>query len=461
MAAMGNVLVMDEAHMMYTGSSDGTGNESDSFREAMIDTIVAEVQSVPGEDRAVLLLGYGEKMQEMLQNTNPGLSRRFPIADAFWFENFTLPELESILRTKLEEHVLEATHEAIKVAMDVLDKARSRMNFGNGGEVENLISKAKANYQGRISLLPLSDRPDKCVFEPQDFDTEWERGKNATTNLQKLFSDVIGCEEIVKKLENYQRVSQTMKARGIDPKAYIPTNFDFKGPPGTGKTTTARKVAQVYYDMGILSEASVVECSASDLFGKYIGHNGPKTIKVLEKSLGKVLFIDEAYRLAASGGDKSFTLEVVSELVDLLTKPCFFRNLIVILAGYENEMNHLLAVNPGLASRFPNEIHFTALSSTHCLKVLKMKLAQAGIEAPVLEQLKTMEYKNLVRLIGLLAATPFWGNARDVETLAKSLTMTVLMSVAGEGKLVCSSQMVSAAMEAMLQERKSRGILQN
>ena len=81
-AAIGNVLVIDEAHMMYTGSSDGTGNESDCYRQAMIDTIVAEVQSVPGEDRAVLLLGYGDKMQEMLQNTNPGLSRRFPIADA-------------------------------------------------------------------------------------------------------------------------------------------------------------------------------------------------------------------------------------------------------------------------------------------------------------------------------------------------------------------------------------------
>lgn len=457
-AAMGNVLVIGEAHMMYTGSSDSTGNESDCYRQAMIDTIVAEVQSVPGEDRAVLLLGYGDKMQDMLQNTNPGLSRRFPITDAFWFENFSLPELESILRTKLEEHVLEATPEAIKVAMDVLDKARSRLNFGNGGEVENLISKAKTNHQGRISHLPSSQRPNKWIFEPQDFDPEYDRGKTATLNLQKLFGDVVGCEDIVKKLEMYQNVSQTMKSRNMDPKSYIPTNFVFKGPPGTGKTTTARKVAQVYYDMGFLSEVSVVECSASDLVGKYIGHSGPKTTKVLEKALGKVLFIDEAYRLASGNDGNSFTSEVVSELVDLLTKPRFHGNLIVILAGYENEMNHLLSINPGLASRFPNEIHFTCLSPTHSLKVLKMKLEQAGIAIPIVNEPKSMEYKNLVRLMGLLAGTPLWGNARDVETLAKRLCMLVLGSAVGGGELECSTQIVTAAMEAMLQERRARAV---
>lgn len=457
-AAMGNVLVIDEAHMMYTGSSDGTGNESDCYRQAMIDTIVAEVQSVPGEDRAVLLLGYGDKMLEMLQNTNPGLSRRFPVADAFWFENFSLPELESILHSKLEEHVLEATPEAIRVAMDVLDKARSRLNFGNGGEVENLISKAKTNHQGRISLLHSCKRPEKWIFEPQDFDPEYDRGKSATMNLQKLFSDVIGCGEIVRKLEMYQRVSQTMKDRNMDPKGYIPTNFVFKGPPGTGKTTTARKVAQVYYDMGFLSEASVVECSASDLVGKYIGHTGPKTTKVLEKALGKVLFIDEAYRLASGSDNNSFTSEVISELVDLLTKPRFHGNLIVILAGYENEMNHLLSINPGLASRFPNEIHFTCLSPTHCLNFLKMKLGQAGIAIPVLNQPKSMDYKNLVRLMGLLAGTPLWGNARDVETLAKSVTMLVLGGHVGEGELSCSTLLVTNAMENMLRERRARAV---
>jgi len=210
--------------------------------------------------------------------------------------------------------------------------------------------------------------------------------------------------------------------------------------------------------MGFLSESSVVECSASDLVGKYIGHSGPKTTKVLEKALGKVLFIDEAYRLASGGEGNSYSSEVISELVDLLTKPRFHGNLIVILAGYENEMNHLLSVNPGLASRFPTEIHFTCLSSTHCLRVLEMKLGQAGIEIPILSQTKSMEYKNLVRLVGLLAKTPVWGNARDVETLAKDLTMRVLGNAVGAEGLICSTRTVTSAMEMMLHERRARAI---
>ncbi|RFU29235.1 hypothetical protein B7463_g7080, partial [Scytalidium lignicola] len=456
-AAMGNVLVVDEAHMLYTGNKEGTGNSSDSFRQGVIDTIVSEVQGVPGEDRAVLLLGYGDKMQEMLQNCNPGLSRRFPISDAFWFQNFTLSELESILRSKLEEQVIEATEEAITVAMDVLDKARTRLNFGNGGDVENLISKAKANYQSRVSSLEKSDQHKKWILQPHDFDPEYNRGKSAIINLKRLFSDVVGCDDIVRKLERYQRVSQSLKARNMDPKGYIPTNFIFKGPPGTGKTTTARKIAQVYYDMGFLSEASVVECSVSDLVGRYVGHSGPKTTKVLERGLGKVLFIDEAYRLSSKGDKNSFTSEVVSELVDLLTKPKFHGNLIVILAGYEGEMNQLLSVNPGLASRFPEELNFTSLDTQQCLKVLQTKLGKAGISVPVLSQPKSMEYTVLVRLMGSLTRTASWGNARDVETLSKSLCMHVLAEAQDfDETLECGASMVAATMEDMLQERRAR-----
>lgn len=88
---------------------------------------------------------------------------------------------------------------------------------------------------------------------------------------------------------------------------------------GTGKTTTARKFGQVYYDLGFLSQVEVVECSATDLIGQYVGETGPKTIKQLERGLGKVLFIDEAYRL----GEGSFAQEAINELVDTVTKPQF------------------------------------------------------------------------------------------------------------------------------------------
>ncbi|PQE08262.1 NFX1-type zinc finger-containing 1 protein [Rutstroemia sp. NJR-2017a BVV2] len=459
-AATGNVLVIDEAYMMYSGNSDGTGNESDSYRQGIIDTLVAEVQGTPGEDRAVLLLGYKEPMLEMLANANPGLSRRFPIANAFSFENFTMEELEKILRSKLDSYVLEATDEAIKVAMDVLHKASTRLNFGNGGEVENLIAAARSNIQVRMSSIPVADRPSKWTFQPEDFDPEFDRGKSAHANLRKLFGDVVGCQNIVKQLGQYQNVYKAMKSRGMDPRPYIPTNFVFKGPPGTGKTTTARKFAKVYYDMGLLSDQTVIECSASDLIGKYIGHSGPKTTKVLEKALGKVLFIDEAYRLAPHGETYSFSSEVISELVDLLTKPKFHGNLIVILAGYEDEMNNLLFANPGLASRFPDEMNFPALKPVDCLQILEMKLKGAGIAIPVLRQTQQREYEGLLRLMTFLTATQGWGNARDVETLAKAVCREVFLEMDGEGEgdgeLVCKAETARLALEVMLHERRAR-----
>ena len=121
-----------------------------------------------------------------------------------------------------------------------------------------------------------------------------------------------------------------------------------------GKTTVARKMGSVYNDMGILTSNEVIECSASDLVGQYIGHTGPKTRKLFEKVLGGVLFIDEAYRL----GEGQFAREAMDELVGLLTHERFRGKLIIILAGYDQEINSLLQVNTGLSSRFPEEIVF-------------------------------------------------------------------------------------------------------
>ena len=422
--------------MLYT--SDGVTNTTDCFRQGIIDTLVGGIQSVPGEDRCVLLLGYEDQMKNFLTESNPGLIRRFPLEDAFTFEEFTLPELKEILHMKLDEYGLEASPEAIKVAMSVLDKARARMNFGNGGAVENLITKAKSAALSRIIALPEEERTDAWIFSPRDFDAEFDRVESATSNLQKLFSDVVGCEDIIEKFEGYQLVCQAMKERDMDPRGYIPTNFIFKGPPGTGKTTTARKIAQIYYDMGFLSEATVVECSVTDLIGSYIGQTGPKTAKALERGLGKVLFIDEAYRLA-EGGRNSYATEAVSELVDCLTKPKFFGKVIVILAGYEDEMNALLAINPGLASRFPDEIMFDLLPPAGCLQVLQKKLQETNIAMPVMDgDENSYERQSLERLLRSLAQTPSWGNARDVETLAKNIARKVfvdgLMAKAKKGK---------------------------
>ena len=296
-------------------------------------------------------------------------------------------------------------------------------------------------------------------FEPQDFDPEYDRVDSATTKLKELFADVVDCEPVISKFEQYQIVSQSMKARDLDPRPLIPTTFVFKGPPGTGKTTTARKIAQVYYDMGFLAAAEVVECTVTDLIGSYLGQTGPKTIKALERGLGKVLFIDEAYRLAesASGSGGGYAREAISELVDQLTKPKFMGKIIVILAGYEDEMNALLAMNPGLASRFSEEVHFKLISPGGCLTVLQTKLKDQGIEFPVANDKEAMEFKQLERLMRTLSNTRGWGNARDVETLGKAMSRKVFAGAKiAEGKLVCDTALAAKCMEEFLKERKER-----
>ncbi len=218
--------------MLYSGSDVGGSNGTDTYKTAVIDTIVAEVQSVPGEDRCVLLLGYEDQMAEMFQNVNPGLTRRFQLRDAFHFEDFNDTELQEILKLKLKVQGLGATEKAVSVAIDFLSRARNGLNFGNGGDVENLISKAKSNFQARQSTQSPEKRSIDFVFEPQDFDPDFDRASGAETNLKELFKDVIGCETIIEKLEGYLEVARGMKALDLDPRGQIPMNFIFKGPPG-------------------------------------------------------------------------------------------------------------------------------------------------------------------------------------------------------------------------------------
>jgi hypothetical protein len=237
--------------MLYKGGGSDSISHTDIYRTAVIDTLVAEVQSTPGEDRCVLLLGYRPQMLEMFQvcpnrssliyfltdlwfnqNVNPGLSRRFAIEDAFTFEDFTRDQLGQILDYKLRIQDLGATSAAKKVALDVLDRLRNRPNFGNAGEVENLISKAKTRFQARQATVPPARRAIDIVFEPPDFDPDFDRQARAAENLKALFADVVGCDAIIEKLAGYQRIANNLKKRGQDPRPEIPMNFVFKGPPG-------------------------------------------------------------------------------------------------------------------------------------------------------------------------------------------------------------------------------------
>ena len=169
--------------------------------------------------------------------------------------------------------------------------------------------------------------------------------------------------------------------------------------------------------MGFLSSFDLIECSASDLVGQYVGHTGPKTIKLFEKALGKVLFVDEAYRLSPG----HFAKEAIDEIVGLMTKEKFMNKMVIIFAGYEKEMNTLLSANPGLSSRFSEEIILTNMSAARCLQILDKELRESKIFLSELGDRSSSSHSEMESIIERMSRLSNWGNARDVKTIAQKL----------------------------------------
>lgn len=212
----------------------------------------------------------------------------------------------------------------------------------------------------------------------------------------------------------------------------------------------------IYKSLGLLATDEVLEKSASDLVGQYVGHTGNKTKKLLEIALGKVLLIDEAYRLA----DGHFAKEATDELVDLLTKPQFAGKLIVILAGYDHDIEGLMATNPGLTSRFPERVAFNPLSPASCVALLISKLAgekyldtTAMISVNSSNEITSM-FQDLIQLGN-------WANARDVINLAHKISRGRLQSTdaGGNGLIKVQPLHVKRALQEMINERQQRAAL--
>ncbi|TGJ78341.1 hypothetical protein E0Z10_g10423 [Xylaria hypoxylon] len=450
-AAAGKVLVIDEAYGLDAGGRVGGGHK-DPFKTSVIDTIVAEVQNTPGEDLCVLLLGYQEQMEEMMNHSNPGLARRFRLSDAFYFDDFDDEDLMRILDFKLRKQELKATKEAKQAAIEVLARERDRPHFGNAGAVENMISRAKELEQKRTSAAEADNFNPDITFLPQDFDENYDRTNGAGLSCRDLFSDIVGCERLIDQLEKYQRIAKNMKLHGKDPRTQIPFTFLFKGPPGTGKTTVARKVSQLYYDMGILGSNDYVECSASDLIGEYIGQTGPKTQAKLTEGLGRVLFIDEAYRFC----DSHFGKEAVSELVDCLTKPKYMGKIVVILAGYTYQIDKLLQINPGLSSRFHEEVVFENLDPEKCLELLDREIKKQNIAmTPAMGCVSPNERQQMLDTFMELSRFQSWGNGRDVKNIVKDICSDAFASNAPSGLTVTVADILRH-LNKMFKSQKAR-----
>jgi probable Rubsico expression protein CbbX len=175
-----------------------------------------------------------------------------------------------------------------------------------------------------------------------------------------LDDDLIGLVPIKKKVQEIAAlllVDGARKRFGLEaPRPNM--HMCFTGPPGTGKTTVALRMADLLHRLGYLDEGQLVHAMRDDLVGQYVGQTAPRTKRVLEKAMGGVLFIDEAYYLYRAGDSLDYGQEVIDILLQVMENER--ENLVVILAGYKDRMDEFFGVNPGMSSRIAHHLDFAA-----------------------------------------------------------------------------------------------------
>lgn len=290
----------------------------------------------------------------------------------------------------------------------------------------SLNSESKTNY-------PFDKKPDSTKKVPCkiDVDKKYSPAVSKKRDLVKesgeeekidgikaVFDEIeelIGLGEVKTMIYEVQAYTEIQKFRKEESMLYEPTVLHaiFKGNPGSGKTTVARLLAKLYKEMGVLSKGHLVEVERADLVGEYIGHTAQKTKENIKKALGGVLFIDEAYSLSR-GGEKDFGREAIDVLVKGMED--YKNDFVLILAGYNKEMNQFLRSNPGLNSRFPLHIDFPDYTQKELMMIADY-MYKAREYCPTLPAWRELE-KSVMRILS--EQSNKHGNARTIRNIVEA-----------------------------------------
>ena len=369
-SALGGILFIDEAYAITAGNN--------SYGQECIDTLVKLIEDSRG-DIIVILAGYTKEMKEFLK-ANSGLESRFPIFVEF--PDYSADELFKIGCGMVEERGFVLTDESLKAFRNEIEdrKQLADINAGNGRMVRNLIEEMIRRQSVRI-VKTAPDRSQMNIILPEDIKqdmTDTASHLNKTFDLEAELSKVIGLENVKKYIRSLNarlRVQEARKNAGLKTNDTQTLHMIFEGNPGTGKTMMARIVANVLYSMGVIHTNKMIETDRSGLVAGYVGQTAIKTRQVIESAIGGVLFIDEAYSLA-QGGDNDFGKEAIDTLVKMMDDNR--DRLVVILAGYQEDMDHFLSVNSGLYSRFANIIQFPDYSTEELMQIAEKMYTSQG-----------------------------------------------------------------------------------
>jgi SpoVK/Ycf46/Vps4 family AAA+-type ATPase len=384
-SALGGVLFIDEAYSLV---NEGDG-QNDRFGNEAVQALLKRAED--DRDRLVIILAGYERQMEAFLVSNPGLTSRFAIRVKFsGYTPAELLQLADLTVARRGEIIDPHARSVLWRMFEEVGRRRLGDELGNGRFVRTLLERAGQARDVRVMGTGFDPAPAELVtLTGSDLEqaytelTSRYRGYDETPTLESALAELdalVGLEPVKRQVHEIAaqlRVARLRDAQGLTSQPPV-RHFVFTGPPGTGKTTVARILARIFAALGLLVRPGVVEAHRADLVGDHLGSTAIKTNKLVDSALGGVLFVDEAYSLyndGYSGGD-AFGAEAVATLLKRAEDDR--DRLVMVLAGYTDDMTRFLRTNPGLSSRFSVRIAFPSYSPDELVRISTIFAAQAG-----------------------------------------------------------------------------------